>query len=679
MYTQCPACKTVFRLHPDQLNAAQGQVRCSRCHGIFNAAENLFRPAEPEAPTTVEGETPRQPSLAEGASADTVNGSAEELPKRLLADGETEAPSLPGSLTDTNGEIGATPLPEASPSLPEDAPEQSATQPGTELEQEFPAEAGSTDHTDTIAQAPENASAEEALNLFTEEPAEDNAPLQAEEPVEELSDEERPVSMEEEAPEATPLEQPEDVTEEAMRLFTGEPVEELPHEERPALMEEKAAPEAAPFEQPEDIAEEAMRLFTGESVGEHPAPMEEEAPEAASPEQPENVAETTLLAETAGDDISPRQDEAGEELQASAPNSLSAAHTAADATQEPTEEDEFDEELLSIFDEEPEGKAERETPPAPPVAATTAEELGEAVENHPTGTDDHTGTNPRKVAAAASSWDPFSEENIETLLTDSDDNEPLDDGAVFEEERNRDPLISEDELDLSSWSDPATEMEEDEELLGQRLPEENEVDELELDSIDMSSERQATETPGEASSDPAPAATERPSYSLPLEQEASRGSLAGTLLWGSGILLLLAGLALQYLYYHRMTLAENPGLRPVLAQMCQLTGCQLPPRRDLANIELGKHLVQFHPRYEDSLLITATLVNHADFTQPFPIVEVVMTDLEQRVIARRRFLPDDYLVTELTAQGLPPGTEVPLMLEVVDPGKKAVGFEFNFY
>lgn len=603
MYTQCPACKTVFRLHPDQLNAAQGQVRCSRCHGIFNAAENLFKPAEPEPPTTEEREVPRQPSLAEGASTDTVNGSAEESPKILLTDGETEAPSLPGSLTDTNGETGGTPLPESSPSLPEDAPEQSVAQPGAGLEREFPAEAESADHADSIAEARENASAEEALNLFTDEPAEDSAPLQAEEPVEELS-----------------------------------------AEERPALMEEESL-ETSPFEQPEGVTAEDL----------------------------------TLLAETAGDDVSPRQDEAGEELQATTSNSLSADHTAANATQEPTGKYEFDAELLSIFDEEPEGKAERETPLEPPVASAIAEVLEEAAESHPTESDDHTGANPQKAATAASSWDPFSEENIETLLTDSDDNEPLDDGAVFEEERNREPLISEDELDLSSWSDPSTEMEEDEELLGQRLPEENEVDELELDSIDMSSERQATETPGEASSDPAPAATERPSYSLPLEQEASRGSLAGTLLWGSGILLLLAGLALQYLYYHRMTLAENPGLRPVLAQMCQLTGCQLPPRRDLANIELGKHLVQFHPRYEDSLLITATLVNHADFTQPFPIVEVVMTDLEQRVIARRRFLPDDYLVTELTAQGLPPGTEVPLMLEVVDPGKKAVGFEFNFY
>jgi hypothetical protein len=144
-------------------------------------------------------------------------------------------------------------------------------------------------------------------------------------------------------------------------------------------------------------------------------------------------------------------------------------------------------------------------------------------------------------------------------------------------------------------------------------------------------------------------------------------------------MLLLAGLVLQYLYYHRVALAENTTLRPLLSQMCELTGCRLPPRRELEKIVLGNHLVQSHPRYENSLLITATLVNRADFSQPYPVVEVVMTDLGQRVVARRHFLPGEYLVGNSDITGLSPGTEVPLMLEVVDPGKNAVGFEFNFY
>ena len=41
MLTQCPHCLTLFRLGPEQLRAAEGQVRCCRCHQVFNALESL--------------------------------------------------------------------------------------------------------------------------------------------------------------------------------------------------------------------------------------------------------------------------------------------------------------------------------------------------------------------------------------------------------------------------------------------------------------------------------------------------------------------------------------------------------------------------------------------------------------------------------------------------------------
>lgn len=41
MLTQCPYCLTLFRVGPEHLRAAEGQVRCSRCNQIFNALESL--------------------------------------------------------------------------------------------------------------------------------------------------------------------------------------------------------------------------------------------------------------------------------------------------------------------------------------------------------------------------------------------------------------------------------------------------------------------------------------------------------------------------------------------------------------------------------------------------------------------------------------------------------------
>ena len=40
--TRCPQCQTYFRLFPEQLEAADGMVRCGTCLAIFNAHETLL-------------------------------------------------------------------------------------------------------------------------------------------------------------------------------------------------------------------------------------------------------------------------------------------------------------------------------------------------------------------------------------------------------------------------------------------------------------------------------------------------------------------------------------------------------------------------------------------------------------------------------------------------------------
>lgn len=65
MITRCPACQTVFRLRPEQLNARGGEVRCGHCFHPFYALENTVelpdgvptapatRPAAPPAASTI--------------------------------------------------------------------------------------------------------------------------------------------------------------------------------------------------------------------------------------------------------------------------------------------------------------------------------------------------------------------------------------------------------------------------------------------------------------------------------------------------------------------------------------------------------------------------------------------------------------------------------------------------
>ncbi len=49
MQTQCPDCSTVFRVLAEQLEAAEGLVRCGECGTVFNAAAALLAEPVPEA------------------------------------------------------------------------------------------------------------------------------------------------------------------------------------------------------------------------------------------------------------------------------------------------------------------------------------------------------------------------------------------------------------------------------------------------------------------------------------------------------------------------------------------------------------------------------------------------------------------------------------------------------
>ncbi len=66
MFTTCTHCETRFRIHSDQLKAAQGLVRCAHCNEIFNALDRLQE--DEESGAEEESATPQaEPPLAEMA------------------------------------------------------------------------------------------------------------------------------------------------------------------------------------------------------------------------------------------------------------------------------------------------------------------------------------------------------------------------------------------------------------------------------------------------------------------------------------------------------------------------------------------------------------------------------------------------------------------------------------
>lgn len=145
-----------------------------------------------------------------------------------------------------------------------------------------------------------------------------------------------------------------------------------------------------------------------------------------------------------------------------------------------------------------------------------------------------------------------------------------------------------------------------------------------------------------------------------------------------------AGLALvllaQVLYAERERLLAIPTYRAWAESACELLGCRVPgSQQALEGLALVSRDIRKHPTVEGALLISATLANRSDRAKPYPVLELRLSDLEERAVAMRRFLPREYLSdTSRIARGMPADTTLPVEFEVLDPGPEAVAFEFRF-
>jgi len=145
--------------------------------------------------------------------------------------------------------------------------------------------------------------------------------------------------------------------------------------------------------------------------------------------------------------------------------------------------------------------------------------------------------------------------------------------------------------------------------------------------------------------------------------------------------LLLAAILLAQLALFRNIEIVNafPQTRPWLEQFCRYTPCRIHTQHEIDKIHIVERDIRAHPQNKNALQISATIINKARFGQPYPDIQVSLSDLTGTVVAQRRFTPDDYLGS-LNSPFLlmKPGTPVHIRIEVLDPGRDAVSFEFQF-
>ena len=138
------------------------------------------------------------------------------------------------------------------------------------------------------------------------------------------------------------------------------------------------------------------------------------------------------------------------------------------------------------------------------------------------------------------------------------------------------------------------------------------------------------------------------------------------------MMVLLAGLAAQYLYFQFDDLARKPSWRPLYALACKELRCELPHIYNVDDLTLKHITVKSHAFYQNVLVIDTLLTNLAKIDQPFPLLDVYFTDKKGNLVAKRRFKPEEYLRGELASKKMMPRLQpVRLAIEIDDPGDKA--------
>jgi predicted Zn finger-like uncharacterized protein len=159
----------------------------------------------------------------------------------------------------------------------------------------------------------------------------------------------------------------------------------------------------------------------------------------------------------------------------------------------------------------------------------------------------------------------------------------------------------------------------------------------------------------------------------PLPQKRSGG-------WAFGALLLLLALAVQgaYLYRSEIT-ASVPEARPYLNRMCELLHCTvaLPQRPRQISIE-ASDMQATDPGNPGLIALTATLRNHATIEIGYPALDVVLTNTKEHTVARRIFLPGEYLDAGRNPHaGVPPNAEITVRLNLDTGDLGAAGFRLD--
>lgn len=151
--------------------------------------------------------------------------------------------------------------------------------------------------------------------------------------------------------------------------------------------------------------------------------------------------------------------------------------------------------------------------------------------------------------------------------------------------------------------------------------------------------------------------------------------------WAVASVLLVLVLFAQAVYFFRVDLAAHlPGLKPALVGYCKLLRCSVPLPQNTSLMSIESSDLEADPAQENKIILNVLLRNRAAYAQAFPNLELTLNDTHDKPLARRTFVPKDYLTpTENEKTGLPPNQELSVKLHLGTTDLKPSGYRLALH
>lgn len=153
--------------------------------------------------------------------------------------------------------------------------------------------------------------------------------------------------------------------------------------------------------------------------------------------------------------------------------------------------------------------------------------------------------------------------------------------------------------------------------------------------------------------------------------------------WPAAIVALMLALAMQLLLAQRQELAASARWRPLIAGLCGVLQCDVPPWREPAAFAMLSRNVQPKPGAPGVLIASASFRNDARWPQPWPTLLLSLSDIDGHQVGLRAFSPHEYRGDAAAGDGiadqeLAPGQSATVQFEVLEPAPRIVAFTFDF-